>query len=146
MNRPDVTAVLNRLLRMLCRSLPIYLQGTQPWTRRGAEKGLQVLAQIAADQQALAQRVAEAVHQQDGHTDTGQFPIQWTAIHDLDLEFLIRKAIEYQRRDVAETARCVDELAGTPPLESLAEEILATARRHLEMLEELITDEQFTGR
>jgi len=139
-------AVLNRLLRILYRSLPIYLEGIQPWTRRGAEKGLDVLAEIAADQRAFAGRVVDAIDQQGGRADPGQFPLEFTAVNDLALEFLVQKALDFQQRDVEAIQRCVDDLAKNPPLRSLAEEVLANARRHLQKLEDLTADEEFGGR
>lgn len=145
MTAQDDVAALNRLLRILYRSLPIYLEGTRPWTRRGTEKGLEVLAQIAADQRALAGRVMDAIDQQGGRAQAGQFPLEFTAVNDLALEFLVQKALDYERRDVEAIQSCVDELAATPPLRPLAEEVLANARQHVHRLEELTTGGEFAS-
>lgn len=145
MNRTDEIAVLNRLLRILYRSLPVYLQATRPWIRRGTEKGLQTLAEIAADQRSLAVRLAEAIHQRDGQPEFGQFPVALTAMNDLSLEYLLHRALAYQRRDVEAIRRCADQLAETPDLGRLARAVLNHSSGHLTQLEGLLADEAFAG-
>ena len=92
---------------------------------------------IAADQRALAQRVAEAIAERKGQIEPGHFPLEFTAINDLALGYLVRRAIDYQKRDVEAIGECVEALAGEPSLLPLAEEILGDARGHLETLEEM---------
>ena len=129
--------VLNRLLARLCRSLPAYLADGFPWHRPGDHRGLSVLKQIIADQQAMAARVAEAVLDRRGAPDTGEFPMEFTDTQFLSLDFLVQEVIHYQRQDIAATERCVRELSGDRAAREVAEEALGQARAHLESLEEL---------
>ena len=141
-NQADQVAVLNRLLHILCRSLPSYLADAKPWTDGQQEPIEQALSNLAADQQHYARRVAQAIVEYGSRPDPGRFPIYFTAINDVAIDFLLRKVIELQHRDLASIERCAAELAATPELHSLAEEILGNARGHLETLEGLGTRDE----
>jgi len=114
----------------------MYLRDASPWTGPGQQRTQQAIDSLVSDQQMYAQRVAEAITEFDGGPDQGRFPMEFTAVHDLSLDFLLQKVIERQRRDLAAIERCAADLAGIPSLRSLAEEILGNARGHLEILEE----------
>ena len=138
---PDAQAVLNRLLRVLYRSLPVYLAEVRPWGDKDGETA-QVVELVAADQLRLAQRVAEAIHAFGGRVEPGSFPVEFTSKHDLGLEYLLKVVVEHLRRDAAEVEACVAELACEPHLRSLAEEALGNTRGHLETLREMMHDEK----
>ena len=89
MNRPDPIDVLNQLLRLLFRSLPVYLQGTQFWARGGDAPGLAVLQTIAADRKRFAKRLAAAIDQRGGMADAGQFPAAFTGLNDVSLDYIL---------------------------------------------------------
>lgn len=131
-------AALNRLLRLLHRSLPTYLEGARPWASRERRKPSEVLARIAQDHRHYAQRLAEAIIQQDGLLEPGQFPIEFAGIHDCSAEFLARKTLELQYRDLEVIRHCVEALSGVPHLRALAEEIHGNARGHIENLEQAL--------
>jgi hypothetical protein len=133
----DPIDVLNRLLRLLCRSLPVYLESTRPSGPLDPRDLGHRLGVIAADQRALARRVADAISERKGQVEPGHFPVEFTAINDLALPYLVRRAIDYQKRDIEALGECVEALAGEPLLLPLAQEILGDARGHLETLEEM---------
>ena len=135
--KSDPLQALGDLLRILYRSLPMYLAEARPWVRRGGEKLASAVAAIAGDQCLFAHRVAQAVIDLGGHPAPGAFPYQFTSVHDLAIDYLIERLIECQRRDVTRIGRCVEDLAGVPQHAALAEEILGNARGHLETLEQL---------
>ncbi len=141
MNHSNVIDVLNRLLTVLYRALPVYLQGSRPWVPPDRRQAVDLLARIADDQRMYAQRVAQAILHEGGRLEIGQFPLEFTAVHDLAIDFLVRKAAELQRRQVEVVHECTSALATVPRLRSLAEEILGNARGHLETLEETVKDE-----
>lgn len=138
MNPSDPIDVLNRLLQIVYRSLPVYLQGTRPWVKQGDEKALEQLAQIAADHRYYAQRIADAVQQAGACFDPGQFPVGFTGLHDVSVDFLVKRVTELQKRDLHCIEQCAASLAGSPRLRALAEEVLGNARGHLEMLQEVM--------
>jgi hypothetical protein len=136
----EVIQVLNRLLRTLCRSLPMYLADAKPWVRSEDTKLQAALNYLVADRQMYAQRLAEAVESRGGRPDTGRFSTEFTAKNDLSLEFLLIELIEDQELDVAAIAHYAAQLAGDPALHALAEEILGNARGHLDILVEIAKD------
>jgi hypothetical protein len=136
----EVIQVLNRLLRILCRSLPMYLADAKPWVRSEDAKLHAALSHLVADRQMYAKRLAEAIESHGGRPDPGRFPTEFTAKNDLSLEFLLIELIEDQELDVAAIAHYAAQLAGDPALHALAEEILGNARGHLDILVEIAKD------
>ena len=55
--------LLNQLLVIHYRSLPMYLLDASPWTHRGDEKASEALNDIVTDQRQTCQRIADAVIQ-----------------------------------------------------------------------------------
>lgn len=129
--------VLNRLLTLLHRSLPMYLNEASPWTRPGGEPAEEVLRHIVADQQRDCGRLADVILERHGRLETGEFPMEFTDLHFLSYDFLVKELIEYQRQDIEAIERCVAWLGGDAQARQLAQEILGSARAHLESLEEL---------
>jgi bacterioferritin (cytochrome b1) len=137
MNRIATIGVLNRLLRILYRSLPRYVTSSRLWARRDAEEILKAIERVASDQEAQAARLADQIRQRRGYPDAGHFPVAFTALNDLAVPYILKLVVEYQRRDLQAIRSAVDELAGQPDLRSLAEEIVQSAQGHLETLEPL---------
>jgi hypothetical protein len=135
----NVYRALNRLLTILERSLPFYLSYTSPWTRERDEKATVALARIVEQQQELTARVAELVLEM-GPMNLGEYPIEFYDLHDLSLEFLLGKLVEYQRKDIAALEKVVLKLQPDRRAAALAEEALGMARGHLETLEELAAE------
>ncbi len=141
MDRPEVIDALNRLLQILGRSLPAYLQYARPWARPNNEKAREALANLAADQQAYVERIGNAIDRLGGRVEPAGFPSQFASIHDLALDYLVRRAIERQQRDLQAIGRCVDDLTEEPGLRLLAQEVLDNQRGHLETLMSLVSQE-----
>jgi hypothetical protein len=133
----DTIDVLNRVLAILERSFPQYLQYARPYIPAGREDVMETIADIVSGQKALADRVCEMINESGALPDTGKFPIEYTDTHDLSIDFLIDQAIGYQKQDIAELAECADALNLSPAAQSLAAEALGMAKGHLESLEEL---------
>ncbi|HYW79194.1 MAG TPA: hypothetical protein VE890_06425 [Thermoguttaceae bacterium] len=145
MNQVEVVELLSRLLQTLCRSLPMYLQEAKPWTRHDDEPIRAALDCLASDQQAAARRVADAIVDQGGQPDPGCFPVEFTAINDVSIHFLLSRMVQNQEQAVATIQQCVDRLAELPLLHSLAEEIHGNVQGHLDILKRLQGDAQATG-
>jgi hypothetical protein len=132
---------LNELLRILCRSLPAYLADAKPWAQSANPQLRAALDRLVADQQRYARRLSEAITAGGDRPDPGRFPTQFTAKHDLSLEFLRQETLRRQEREILAIERCAAELEGIPPLHALAEEILGNAKGHLDVLKEMLNDE-----
>ncbi|HEV3416411.1 MAG TPA: hypothetical protein VG056_06345 [Pirellulales bacterium] len=137
-SRPDPIDVLGRLFRILYRSLPMYLAGADPWTHPGDEPAAKVLADVVADQQLYAGRIAEAILQKRGRVDNGDFPMEFTELNMLSFDYLLTEMARRQKLDIAAIERCVADLASDLELQVLAEEVLGNARGHLESLHEVV--------
>jgi hypothetical protein len=136
MDKRAIYNALNQLLTVLERSLPMYLSYAAPWTRKGDDRAFAALVRIVEEQQQLALRIADAVLEL-GPTNVGDYPVEFYDLHDLALDYLLRKLVEFQKRDVATVERIVDALQLHRPTAALAEEALGMLRAQLESLEEL---------
>ena len=137
MNDRQVIDILNRLLAIHTTSFPIYLVCTGTWTHRGDEPTSAALSQIVADEQNTADRVVQMITDLGGSVASSSYPMLFTDLHDLALEFLLQRLVEYQHHDIASIESCVADLADAPLSRALAEEALGAAKGHLESLEEL---------
>jgi hypothetical protein len=142
MNAIEAVPTLNRLLTILCRSLPAYLADAQPWSQLARREVRLAIDRLLADQELYARRVAEAILQCGGRPQPGSFPPEFTAKNDLSLDFLLREVIEHQEEDVAAIEECVEELEIDSSLHALSEEILGNAKGHLDSLMELLADQE----
>jgi len=140
MDQSEVNAVLNRLLHVLCRSLPAYLAEAKPWCRRSDHPVQEALNYLVADQRALAVQVSRAILK-GGRQDPGRFPIEFTAMNDVEIGSLLPELIDRQRRDIEALEQCVADLADAPQIRSLAEEALGNTKGHLDTLEEMAKHE-----
>jgi bacterioferritin (cytochrome b1) len=139
MASPRNTEVLNRLLATLHRSLAQYLQGSHYWTHRGDARAEAVVRHLVEDQMALASRLADLILQQHGQIIPSSFPMEFTDLNLLSLDYLLQELIRHQRLDIETIEDCVADLRGDRPARELAEEVLGNARGHLENLESVVT-------
>jgi hypothetical protein len=128
---------LNRLLTTVYRSLPMYLTYATPWTHHGDERIVEVLRHIVADHKDTCARIAQFLQDHQAPVNTGDYPMSFTDLHDLSLDYLVSRLIRCQKQDLATIADCVRQLSSEPSAHCLAEEALGAARAHLESLEKL---------
>ncbi len=128
---------LNRILAVLNRSLPQYLADADPWTQAGDEQASQTLRRIVEDQRRDINRLAEFIIDRAAHVLPGQWPMEFTDLNVLSLDYLLREVVRHQRQNIAQIERCVSLLDNDAPARELAEEILGSEKAHLEALEDL---------
>jgi bacterioferritin (cytochrome b1) len=138
MSDAQTIQVLNRLLTLEYRSLPMYLCDATPWTNAGDEKATATLAHIVIDQKAMAARLAEMILDLGGTVETGEYPMEYTDTHFLSLDYLLKEILQYQQIVVREIEFLVDRLSADRRARDLALEVLGSERAHLESLEALI--------
>jgi hypothetical protein len=131
----EVIDTLNRLLAIEHRSLPMYLADADPWVAREHEPLLRALQNTVADQRAYSQRIAELILDRGGLLEPGEYPMEFTDLHFLSLDYLMGRLLESQRQAVAEIEQCVRRLQADPQALALAQEVLGSQRAHLEMFE-----------
>jgi hypothetical protein len=135
-SKPNV--VLNRLLVILYRSLPMYLADAVPWAHPGDEKARHVLSHIVADCRTYSGRIAELLLSRRQRVNFGEYPMTFTDTHDLSLDYLLNELVYYQKQDLAAVEDCVIILKMDHAARALAEEVAGNARGHLESLTELL--------
>jgi len=144
MSSVDTTAIVNRLLVLHHRSLPMYLSYAVPWTAPGCEAAARTLELIILAQKQMVDRLGEMLLEQGGTVEFGRFPFAFTALHDLSLQYLWGRLIEHQERTVTEIEAAVDALRLAPLAQALAQEALGEAKGHLDSLREVA--EEMAGR
>lgn len=141
MSQAETLSVMNRLLAILYRALPLYLHDAQPWRGKNQhdERAAKALALIVDEQRGLSQRVADFILENGGEPSPGAYPLEFSDAnwHFVGLEYLLQPLIEHQQMDIERIARCVADLHDDRTARVLAEEALGVARAHLETLEEL---------
>ncbi len=141
MSRPSSTNslhTLNRIFIVVHRSLAMYLADAKPWTAHGCHTARERLSNLVADQRDYAQRISHYLTSQRYTADQGEFPMTYTDLHDLSLDYLMTELLRHQRHDVGTLEQLVSQLPGDPQARNLAEEVLGNARGHLELLEEAL--------
>jgi hypothetical protein len=146
MAQPGNHEVLNRLLTVLYRSLPMYLKDGQPWLREGEAHAVEVMQRIVEDQEQLGTRIGQHILEHYGPIELGSFPLDFPDTNNLAFDFLLGKLLACQKQDVATIERCVSQIGGGDfEARALAEEALGSARGHLESLEELASETAKAG-
>jgi bacterioferritin (cytochrome b1) len=131
---------LNRLLQIHYRSFAQYLRYARPHAPAGSEVKMQVIDHIAEDQQVMAERIIGVLRGAAETPNLGNFPMEFTDVHDLSIEYAILEAIRYQRHDLRAIQECVRALKDSPAAMALAEEAEGMAHGHLQSLEEAAAD------
>ncbi len=136
-NNENTVNVLNHLLAIHNRSLPVYLSSATPWTASKSDAGLQTLLDIADAHFQMVDRIGAMIIELQGIVRYGEFPLRFADWHDLSLSYIVGRTIELQHRDIERIEQCVDWLVASPRAKALAQESLGEAKAHLEALEEL---------
>ncbi|MCC6492427.1 MAG: hypothetical protein IT424_05340 [Pirellulales bacterium] len=136
--KADAIHWLNRLLGLHCKSFPQYLQWSRPHVPAGRGEELEAIRAIAMDQDALADRISRMIVDADALPRSGEFPMEFTDLHDLHIDYLLRAAVGYQEQDIATMERLVERLQTAPAARAIAEEALGMAKGHLDTLRELV--------
>ena len=137
MSPPSTTEVLNRLLVLHMRSLPMYLGYAPPYELYTNERAKAVLDQMVEDQKRTVDRLGTLILDSSGTIDYGEFPMSFTSLHDLSLEYLLNLLIERQQKFVAACEKLADALSMAPYAQAAAREAVGEAKGHLENLQEL---------
>jgi hypothetical protein len=137
MSPPSTTEILNRLLVLHMRSLPMYLSYAPPYQLYQHDKAKAVLDQIVEDQKRTVDRLGTLILDSSGTIDYGEFPMSFTSLHDLSLSYLLKILVERQQKTVAACEKLADGLSMAPYAQAAAREAVGEAKGHLENLQEL---------
>jgi hypothetical protein len=137
MSPPSTTEVLNRLLVLHMRSLPMYLSYAPPYELYTNPRAKAVIDQIVEDQKRAVDRLGTIILDSGGTVDHGEFPMSFTSLHDLSLSYLLKLLIERQQKFIAASEKLTDMLNMAPYAQAAAREIVGEAKGHLENLQDL---------
>jgi hypothetical protein len=140
MPTPSTIDILNRLYVLHHRSLAVYLHYAAPDRLANNPKALAVLGQMVADQTRTADKLATLILDANGQVDPGEFPMSFTALHDLSVEYVVKLLIERQQRHIAACEKLTDLLTMAPYAQAAAREAVGEAKGHLDNLEELVAE------
>jgi hypothetical protein len=140
MPTPSTIDIMNRLYVLHHRSLAVYLHYATPDRLASNPKALAVLGQMVADQTRTADKLATMILDANGQVDPGEFPMSFTALHDLSVEYLVKQLIERQKRHIAACEKLADQLTMAPYAQAAAREAIGEAKGHLDNLEELAAE------
>ena len=137
MNSPAINDILNRLLILHERSLPIYLAYAPPWELENYPQVKAVIDQIVEDQKRTVDRLATIILENDGALDHGEYPMSFTSLHDLSVKYLLGQLIDRQTKLIGVIDKLAVQLTAAPYAQAAAREALGEAKGHLENLQEL---------
>ena len=137
MAQSDPLAILNRLQAMHVRSLPMYLASAPPWSPDPNSAELTALRHIAEDQQLMADRISSVILEHGGTVAASEFPMEFTDLHDLSIDFLIPQVRRRQEEEIDYLRSSIERLQDAPAPRAIAEEALGAAIAHLDTLKEL---------
>ena len=137
MSAPSTIDILNRLYVLHQRSLVMYLHYAPPNQLAQHPRAAVTLAQMVADQTRTADKLATLILQSNGLVDPGEFPMAFTGLHDLSLDYLVKLLIERQVKHVAACERLASALNMAPYAQAAAREAVGEAKGHLDNLQEL---------
>ena len=129
--------VLNRLLALHSRSLPTYLASARPWIAENEQEAITVLRHIAESQESIVERLGTMVVEEGGIPSIGEYPMMFTDMHDLSMDYILPRLVEWIDADIVTIRQCVSDLNGAPAAKAIAEEALGAAQAHLDSLQEL---------
>ncbi len=133
----DTNDVLNRILVLHNRSLPVYLMDALPWFERGDEVGPETLELIVAGHMSMVDRIGQMILDGGGSINYGEFPMRYTSLHDLSFNYLRDKMIEYEQQLIEALTEYAEQLRLVPTAQAVTLEALGEAKAHLQSLREL---------
>ncbi|MCC9607655.1 hypothetical protein LOC68_11645 [Blastopirellula sp. JC732] len=132
--------LLNQLAALHRNSLHSYLSYTHPWAGYQDDDAVEVLRQIAHDHQYVVDKIMTQLEATGQDEHLGNFPMDYTGLHDLSIQYLVKRSLRFQKGFVKRLEDLVDELPDEPLPRALAEEALGLAKGHLKNLEETAID------
>jgi hypothetical protein len=137
-NTSAATDTLNQLLHLLLRGLPAYVVEVNPWTQPGRQPLRKALANLAADRRLFANRTNQAILDRGASPDPGPFPLEYTGLNDVSMEYLTNEIIDSLHVDIEILQEFSAQLRDIPELHALSEEILGNTIGHAEILEKVV--------
>ena len=121
--------ILNQLMAIHGSSLPMYLASAPPHRQFGDERVWECLSNVMADQQTMIDKLADYVEELGGTPNRGEFPMDFTGMHDLSMEHILQNVTERQRCENEWIEHLSAKLDDDPTAKALAQEALGAAKQ-----------------
>lgn len=128
---------LNDLLIEIGRSLLQYVSECWPWAPRGQEAVREALDRMAAEQRALAGKLARLLDDRGEIIDFGSYPTEYTSLHYVSVDFLLQRILRNQEALVRSSDSLARAAEADPECGPLLTEIADVNRKHLDELRRL---------
>lgn len=130
---------LNDLLIDIGRSLLQYTSECWPWAAVGEENTQATLNRMAAEQRDVVGALAHLLDQRGYAIDFGSYPTDYTSLHYVAVDFLLRQLIANQQQVLKECESLANGTAADDDAKSLLDDIVLSERKHLSDLQQLAT-------
>jgi len=125
---------LASLVESLASSLHAFLAAARVWTFPGAESIKLALVDLAADERSIRDRASLILEERGETVPQPEFPIAFTALHDVELASLLPRILDGLRRQVATCDRLL-EAGGDEASMDLVRQAREAAIQHGDVLE-----------
>lgn len=132
--------LLNELLALHSTSLAMYLSNAKPWTIGSEPRAAQTMSDVARDHKRMVDRIGNVILKYQGIVRYGEFPMQFTDLHDLSPEYLVSAVQKELASTDKRISEIVDSLADYPEALAVAQEAAGASKGHLDNLAELMAE------
>lgn len=135
---PDASPndLLADLLILAHRSLLQYTTECFPWADTDDAAEQAAVTEMARAEEEVVARIADWLDRQGAVVDWGTYP-DWTSLHFVSLEYLLKKLIADEEQLVAAIDRTLPALKSDPEASALAQDLSNLERHNLSRLREL---------
>lgn len=126
--------VLREVAAMHYRSLPVYLMYANPWFKPGRNHQMDLLKSLANDHSHMVEKVVHLIEDAGQPVAMGEFPMDFTDLHDLSFSYILKRLIGYQEQFVAKLEELGETLQEGSVADNIVEEAIGMAIGHLENL------------
>ena len=130
---------LNRLLALHASTLPAYLVSAPPHRGHGDERVWDAVRRICDDQALMTDKIADLVEELGGTPNMGEFPMEFTGMHDLSMDYMAREVLKRQKRETGLIEELSARLDPGSRAKALAQEALGAAKAHVESLDDSLS-------
>lgn len=123
--------LLSRFMQLLGPSLALFIDDSGIWSRPGPEELKLALADLCTDLRSLYDRAGILLDARGNPGPQVEYPIRFTAYHDINLSYLVPQLLEETRDQV----RHVGELGDAPgEVGDLLREAAMTLQSHIDVI------------
>lgn len=128
---------LAELVKLLGSSLAMYVADAGIWSYPGEEDVKLAVADLVADQRNVHDRAAAVLDARNVPVPGRDFPIRFTATHDVDLRSLLPRILDELRRQVTAIDGIIEASADDRETLELAREARGTTLGHCDVLSQI---------